>query len=202
MGVRYSIDIYSPIDRLEGCLLKLQTIANLDPDALTTIELPDGKCISVKFRLNDRNAHLKLRSAASGIGLDTQIFFPIDEPLRDYIRAYKLESMLPRKRDFIAIGSIYLSIQAGYNYVKLSFVAATRDMSELFLTSTAIQAKFIELMNSTGGSLGTIYIEKDYDLLLTDPTRKIITKSRQIEAINVEPYYDIDLFVIECLSQL
>ncbi len=202
MGVRYSIDLYYPLDCLENCLLKLQSICNLSQTALTKIELPNGKFITVNFDLNDRNSSVRLGSYTSGISLDTCVLFPIDEPLRAYVREYRLEQILPRKRDLISIGTIYLSIQAGLNYVKLSFTAATRDMSKLFLASVAIQDRFIEFMNLTGGLFGSIDIEQDYYLLLTDPTRQITSKSRNIEAIEVEPYYDIDLFVAECLEQL
>jgi hypothetical protein len=187
MGIRYSINLYYRIDRLEYVLLKLSTIADLEPGAVTTIELPNNHHISLPFTSGFKNSSLKLCSRSAGIELDTCLFFAIDDPIRDFIRAHKWEHKLNRRRNRISIGYIYLSIQAGESYVKLSFTAATSCMSRLFIESEEIQSQFIKLMNSTDSLFGAIDIEQDNYLLLTDLSRKIARPDidEEIESSNL-----------------
>ncbi len=199
MGSCYSINLYYRIDLIEDVLLKLPMIADLADGAATMIELPNHHSISLPFTSGFKNSSLKLCSRSTGIELDTCLFFRIDDPIRDFIRVHKWEHKLNRRRNRISIGYIYLSIQAGSTYVKLSFIGATSCMSKLFVESEAIQSQFIYFMNSTDSLFGAIDIEQDDYLLLTDLSTKIANPVIN-EEIGFEPYYDIDLFVTEYLQ--
>ena len=202
MGLRYSIDLYYRIDLLEDVLSKIPNIAELEDSAMTTIELPNGSSINLPFTSESENYSVHfLRSQGISIGLDTLLIFTVDELILDYVKACNFEDKIDWQANCVPVGRIYLYVRAGYTYVELSFGAATSQMSRLFLDSKAIQDRFIEFMNSTDSSLGIIDIGEDYDLLLTNPVKKLIHNLIDLE-IDADPYCDIDLLVAEYLNQI
>lgn len=201
MGLRYSINLYYRIEQLEDVLMKIPTIAEIEDGAMTKIELPNSHSISLPFTSNFRNDLLVLQGQKIGVELDTILIFTVDDSIRDYVRACNFEDKIDRQMNCVPIGNIYLNIRAGYNYVELAFRAATSQMSKLFLESAAIHYRFIEFMNLTDGSLGIIDIGEDYDLLLTEPEKKLIHTLVDLE-IDADPYDDVDLFVATYLQQI
>jgi hypothetical protein len=201
MGIDYSINLYYPIEQLEAVLLKLPSIASITTGANTSIEIPTGQCISVPFTSGFKNSSVQLKSLGSSITLDTTIIFDVDDPIRDFIRQHSWEKLFTRSRRQIPIGYIYLNIILGHENVEVSFIAATSDMSRLFVNSESIHHKFIDFMKSTNGLLGLIDIEKSHYLLLTNPEKEIRPASVSIET-ETNPYYDIDFFIADCLQQI
>jgi hypothetical protein len=219
MGIDYSIKLYYRIERLEAVLLTFLSIAAPIAGALTTIELPNHRSISVPFNSGLQNRSLRLRSQDWEIMLDTRIVFAVDLSILAYLQACGIENEIVRgflennrSVNYVSIGYIYLKIRAGYNYVELSFTTETSHLSKLFSDSGAIQAKFIDFMNETDGLFGILDLERDDYLLLTDLARKIDRPTPEME-IKTEtawdiPYYeedivyDIDLFVVACLQQI
>jgi hypothetical protein len=201
MGIDYSINLYYPIEQLDAVLLKLPSIASIDAGASTAIELPNGRCISLPFNNGLKSSVVQLKSPGSSITLDTTIIFDVDDPIRDFIRQNNWEKLLTRSRKQIPIGYIYLHITLGHKNSEVAFTAATSDMSRLFVNSESIHNKFVDFMKSTNGLFGLIDIEKSRYLLLTNPKKEIRPAIAEIET-EVNPYFDIDLLVEDCLQQI
>jgi hypothetical protein len=199
MGIDYSVNLYYSIEQLEAVLLKLPSIASIDAGAITSVELPNGRCISLPFTSSYQNSSVQLKSLGASITLDTTIVFDVDDSIRDFIRQNNWEHRLTRSRKQIPIGRIYLHITLGHQNAEMAFTAATSDMSRLFVTSEAIHNKFIDFMESTNGILGLIDVEKSYYLLLTNPKKEIRPASVEIET-EVNPYFDIDLLIEDSLQ--
>jgi hypothetical protein len=209
MGIDYSINLYYPIEQLDAVLLKLPSIASIDAGASTAIELPNGRCISLPFNNGLKSSVVQLKSPGSSITLDTTIIFDVDDPIRDFIRQNNWEKLLTRSRKQIpiaygaseAIGYIYLHITLGHKNAEMAFTAAASNMSKLFVNSESIHNKFIDFMESTKGLLGLIDIEKSHYLLLANPKKEVRPASVEIET-EVNPYFDLDLLIEDCLQQI
>jgi hypothetical protein len=193
--------LYYPIEQLEAVLLKLSSIAAIDAGASTSVELPNSRCISLPFTSSYKNSSVQLKSLGSLITLDTTLVFDVDDPIRDFIRENNWEHRLTRSRKQIPIGYIYLHITLGHKNAEMAFTAATSNMSRLFVNSESIHNKFIDFMESPRRLLGLIDIEKSHYLLLTNPKKEIKPASAEVET-EVNPYFDIDLLIEDCLQQI
>jgi hypothetical protein len=201
MGIDYSVNLYYPIEQLEAVLLKLPSIAAIEHGAITSVELPNGRCISLPFTSSFKNLSVQLKSPGSAVTLDTTLVFDVDDPIRDFIRQNNWEHRLSHSRKQIPIGYIDLHVTLGNKNAEMAFTAAVSDMSRLFVSSESIHNKFTDFMESTNGVLGLIDIEKSHYLLLTNPKKEIRPAKVEVKT-EVNPYFDIDLLIENSLQQI
>lgn len=200
MGINYSINLYYESHQVENALLGLIKIAYISEKKATVVELPSGNYITVPFTSNFKTLPIKLFLNHLNAELDTTLTFPIDEKVENYLN----QSYHDRVANMACIGYIYLKICIGHRYSQFSFTAAVSDMSRLFLNSTAVHNRFLELMKATGGMFGLLDIEKDYYLYLADPNQRIEGCDGDLshdESSDIF-YFDVDEFTECCLRKI
>ena len=100
--------------------------------------------------------------------------FPVDDHIRAYNRQNDNFDLLfwLDGREYIRLGYVYLFVNAGVRFARVSFLPASRDMARLFENSPTIRGYFLDVLDQSNALGGAIEGWGVY-CLLEDPSREI-----------------------------
>lgn len=166
MGLDYSVNLYFRVEDVERALLATVGIAHVDAiERNLSVTLPNRKTIDLPFTSHFETEPVEL-AVGGRIQLDTVLLFPQAKEIFQYLGERDGFEVIKDGKAYYRLGMIYLHVRCGQEYAEFAYFAATSGMSRLFLNSTTIQYRFLELLSFADGILGLFDIESfEYPLL-------------------------------------
>jgi hypothetical protein len=161
------------------------------PSEQVELIFPDGKKIQLPFGCIRYEGPIAVNELLYKQLFYLNLFFEVDNEVREYVNRWQddVRRQLHRegweppydKQRRVAIGNIYLTIHTDLNVfsqkehdpnlIRLSFTAATDNMSRLFERSGSIRNAFIHLLEKEAGVYGVLDLETSAILFWLDGNR-------------------------------
>lgn len=158
MGIDYSVVLYVHVDRLGDAVRSLDRhiggheARDSDPEVSpTTLVLPDGSRTPSRMTHSPGPPFQQEATVVVSKELRARLHGALWFPLDDQLELHVPEA--PRRevdgQVYVIIGRVYLSIDLGDLWARLSFTPAATDQSLAFRDSPAVHAMFLDILESS-----------------------------------------------------
>ncbi|WP_194815800.1 hypothetical protein [Nocardia sp. XZ_19_385] len=175
MGLDYSYEVYVHRDSARPLLEAVKANCDPSPGRTTTVDLPDGRVIlpcTSRF-VSDTTLRFDTTAADGGLllELDLSILFPADDELLKWVDEDYVVTTGQDGDRMCPVGYIYLSARNASRFLPdhlcFDFMAATTDMSRLFVRSASIRRWFADLALDHGAPLCLLDMEEKGRIAIT-----------------------------------
>ena len=187
MGLNYSFKLYTQREHIPQMLKAVADIASPLEKPNLSVTLDDGSQILLPFSSDFKTEPVSIPKGIGECQFDTVLLFPLnDDAVYRYCVIELPVGLEPavstiNGKQYGAVGYIYLTLTTGNQYAEFDFMAATSNISRLFLNSTSIQSTFQKCLTQANGLFGIIDLEAD-DYWVLDDINRIVT-------LDFEEYY-------------
>ncbi len=183
MGVRSSIYLYFPLDRLECAIKKIAALSEQATSKRMTIRLPNGDRIALPhsgFSVPDKTKR-SLSGDVNEISYTTAFLLSKDAVIGEYLARYEPVEPINSTGKY-GIGNFQVILSTGNNYAEITLSAVTSSQNRILLESNVLHQHLLHILKGCKGLFVLVDTGMQSCYLLTNITKEISVHTDDVDS--------------------